>query len=483
MPGARAAKKSTPSKEKLQSKKKVAGAKYNYSELAKISLTSTDKHHVYGVIIDATFPYKVNKTQYVCSLKVVDQSLHVTGQKGTSSASDYATVVIYAHHFEDLPIVHRLGDMIRLHRASLRLYNGQRQFNVSTQNYGSWALFSTDKKAPLADVGGAPTGENVPFAFSGKHATFEKHDVPQLNSLRKWAQSYFAANDVVTKDMYHPLAKAKQRHDDFDVVGKVLQVFELDEYTNELKIRDASNDTWYALALKLKFPHLRSGCVVRIRSATWDVTSQKKVLSLQHYSNIMTFVSSSRLAASLAKVADDKSQEKAALKAPVSMSAVVLSEVAAKHASLPHTSLNDLFHHADDPELAGQSTFRTQFSVSRVEPGDVKEFVKSYDKKTKKSASLKGAKGAAAGLIWQVQLLVKDASTSGNTNQYRVLLYSHDGLGDGFFGKAQNLHTNAAARAKVEEQVANLTRFNSHVDAVVERRNGFYFLKDTKLTL
>jgi len=74
-------------------------------------------------------------------------------------------------------------------------------------------------------------------------------------------------------------------------------VFELDEYTNELKLRDGSGDTYYTLALKLKFPHLKQGDVVRIRSATFDETSvNKKTLVLQHYSNIMTFLSSSKCA-------------------------------------------------------------------------------------------------------------------------------------------------------------------------------------------
>lgn len=68
---------------------------------------------------------------------------------------------------------------------------------------------------------------------------------------------------------------------DFDVVAKILQVFELDEYTNELKLRDGSGEVFYTLALKLKFPHLRTGAVVRIRSASFDETSlNKKVLVL-----------------------------------------------------------------------------------------------------------------------------------------------------------------------------------------------------------
>ena len=62
------------------------------------------------------------------------------------------------------------------------------------------------------------------------------------------------------------------------------------------------------------------------------------------------------------------------------------------------------------------------------------------------------------------------------------MLYTHEGLGANFFPvKADNLHKNADARKKLEEYGEQLTRFNSWVDAVVERRNGFYFIKDTKL--
>jgi len=258
----------------------------------------------------------------------------------------------------------------------------------------------------------------------------------------------------------------------------------MDEYTNELKLRDQSGQTFYTLALKLKFPHLRTGEVVRIRSATYDETSnQKKVLLLSHYSNIMTFVGASKLAKEVkTKVTDDKSVEKAALKQDVSLSAVVLTEVDKKHANLPTHTLQDLFHNVDtDKEISSRDTFRTQFYVTKIEPADVREWVKSYDKKTKKAASLKGA-AKGENLIFQVQLLVKDASTQLNNNTYRILLYTHDGLGANFFPvKADNLHKNNEARKKLEEYADQLTRFNSFVDAVVERRNGFYFIKDTRL--
>ena len=59
--------------------------------------------------------------------------------------------------------------------------------------------------------------------------------------------------------MYKPLKMAKTEKNDFDVVVKIVSLHEMDGYTNELKLRDQSGSTWYTLALKLKFPHLKAG--------------------------------------------------------------------------------------------------------------------------------------------------------------------------------------------------------------------------------
>lgn len=455
---ARAAKKSTtPSK----SAPKTKGQRYEYTELGKVSVTSSDTHHVYGVIVDATFPYKTNNEKFICSLKIVDPSLN---------GKEFATVVIYAKRFENLPIVHRLGDVIRLHRASLRMYKGHRQFNVTTHWHGSWALFSTDAKNAL----GQPAGTDAPVSFSGQRSTFEKHEQAILANLRKWSSSYFASNDAVPADRTRALNKVKGSQGDFDVNAKITNIHELDEYTNELRLRDGAGAAWHTIALKLKFPHLSVGQVIRIRSATWDETSaSKNVLALSHYSNITTFIASSKVAKGLAKVTEDDKENAAELAHDHPSHAITVSEVDAKHSGLQHTNLNELFH---QNKTAG--TFRTSFFVTKVEPSDANEATKSYDKKTKKVGSAKGHKGD---LVWQVQLNVKDASTFNNANQYRILNYSHDGLGANFFGKAADLHTDAKARAHFQAQCANLTKFNVWVDAVVELRNGWYYIKETTL--
>jgi hypothetical protein len=419
----RAAKKSsTPAK----SAPKIKGQRYDYTELSKVSVTSSDTHHVYGVIVDATFPYKANNDKYICSLKIVDPSLN---------GKVWATVVIYAKKFENLPIVHRLGDIIRLHRASLRMYKGHRQFNVTTHWHGSWALFSTDGKNALGQA-----ATDAPVSFSGSRSTFEKHEMGILSNLRKWASSYFAGDTSATGDKLRTLNKVKGSSGDFDVNAKITNIHELDEFTNELRLRDGTGAAWHTIALKLKFPHLAVGQSVRIRSATWDETSNSKnVLALSHYSNICTFISSSKVTKSFAKVSEDEKETTAELSHANPSHAITVSSVDATYAGMQHTNLTELFH-----QNKTSGTFRTSFFVVKVEPSDMSEATKSWDKKSKKSGSAKGHKGD---MIWQVQLVVKDASTFNNANHYRILNYSHEGLGHNFFGKPADFHTDAKARA------------------------------------
>ena len=78
--------------------------------------------------------------------------------------------------------------------------------------------------------------------------------------------------------------------------------------------------------------------------------------------------------------------------------------------------------------------------------------------------------------------MVKDVSTQFNNNVYRVLLYTHEGLGANFFqSKPSNLHSDSSASKKMKESIELLTRFNSWVDCVVDQSNGYYFIMDTKI--
>ena len=42
---------------------------------------------------------------------------------------------------EDLPVVRKIGDVIRVHRAIVKEYKGMKQFNVNITYNSSWCLF------------------------------------------------------------------------------------------------------------------------------------------------------------------------------------------------------------------------------------------------------------------------------------------------------------------------------------------------------
>ena len=144
----------------------------------------------------------------------------------------------------------------------------------------------------------------------------------------------------------------------------------------------------------------------------------------------MTFTSTSKLGNTLSKIADDRTSEKAALKSGNSNLRVCLTEVDKKHAGLKTTSLHDLFHTS-----CSGSTFRTCFYVSKVEPSNLADAC----------VTTKGK------LCHKMQFLAKDVSTQHNNNVYRILLYTQDGLGANFLGKAANLSKDAGALKKVKE--------------------------------
>jgi hypothetical protein len=110
-----------------------------------------------------------------------------------------------------------------------------------------------------------------------------------------------------------------------------------------------------------------------------------------------------------------------------------------------------------------------------VQPGDVSEMTKSFS-----AGKLSSAKGSKGNLCWNAQLICNDASTYDSTNVYKILNYSHEGLGANFFGTAVDLNSNASKRAEIEKKVKDLTTFNNFIDAIVEKKNGFFHIKNTE---
>lgn len=132
------------------------------------------------MILDAQFPHKSPKTdKYICSYKIADPSCNICPISGTI---DYCTLVMFASKYEDLPVSQRIGDIIRVHRASVSTFNDAKQITANVFFNSSWALFSSNPKVPL-----------IPFSRHGKkELELNALDKKTLGHLKKWVPKTFS---------------------------------------------------------------------------------------------------------------------------------------------------------------------------------------------------------------------------------------------------------------------------------------------------
>lgn len=406
---------------------------YKYSTLNLGKNAGDDPVHFYGVIVDASFPYKTEKRSVV-SCKVVDHSL---AKKGTVSEKDWVTVVFYAKNFEDLPIIQRIGDIIRVHRADFQHYNDRRQLNVNLYYRGSWCLFvGDDKDEPLEPKVVNEDKEpnffrDTPYNFSGKSFTWGDEDVTILRALRKWTKDQFKNNFVITNQTdTAAVAQAIKKSKDFDLLGKVKSSSSKDTWTNKVSIISDDGQTWQADLFKKKFPHLKAGDTVRVRSVNAD---NKNNLSLANHSNILQFISNSKIGNYLSKVKES---------AQASNIATITNK---KQAGLATTALKSMFF--NPKKKAG--VFRAEFNVLKTQPSKPSDWT-----------SGKGKNATTA-----VKLVVQDQSEPGDDKGY--IIHVRD---NSFFGKHK---ADAAKKLLVNK--------NNFVSAVLTREGKNYYITNTKL--
>lgn len=86
---------------------------------------------------------------------------------------------------------------------------------------------------------------------------------------------------------------------EFDLLVKVLKVFERDEYNLELRIKDLSNEMWFITVPKIKFGTLAEGQVIRIRSVKVNYTSKRNIVETKPSTNILRFTAQNAIVAEM----------------------------------------------------------------------------------------------------------------------------------------------------------------------------------------
>lgn len=88
--------------------------KYNYSNIK--SFSNQGDYDFYGIIYDATFPTQEDACTYICNMKIVDPEVNLLANSEDFN-NQVINVVIKSTSVDALPFVHRIGDIIRVHRG------------------------------------------------------------------------------------------------------------------------------------------------------------------------------------------------------------------------------------------------------------------------------------------------------------------------------------------------------------------------------
>lgn len=408
---------------------------YKYSNLSTLSDKIKDPIHFYGTIVDASFPYKTAQ-RHVVSCKVVDASL---AKKGNVADKDFVTVVFYGKTFDDLPIMQRVGDIIRVHRAEFENHNDRKQLNVNMFFRSSWCLFignEKDKPNEPKVVNEEKTANffrDTPYNFSGRSFTWGDEDVALIKNLRKWTKDYFGKNFVHSATVKKSdVATAIKKKTDFDIQGKIVKIKANDTWTNIVYINDTNGTTWTANLYKKKFPGLANGDAIRVRSVT---SNAQNVLTLSSHSNVLQFITGSKVRTTLSKIKGDITQAGKDI-------ATITNK---KQAKQDVTPLKALFF---NPKKS-TGTFHTQFKVVKTDPSKPADWTKGKGKKAK----------------FSVKLVVSDYHNADDDKAYMVHC-----VDEKFFGK----HKPDAAKKL-------LTTKGHFVSAVLERQGKNYSIVNTKL--
>ena len=205
--------------------------KYIYTPLNEIK--EPGEYNFYGIIYDATFPTQEENNSmsdenqdssiYNCIIKLIDQSINcLTNPEDLQD--NLITLIIKASDKENIPFIHNIGDIIRIHRG---IYSPKKkrlvylQILKGNQFKGAWCVFSG-----ASDV---LSREMNPYLCSHQHFTFESQDKQNISLMRNWIRNYFNKENSLNYAYESKLISRVNLGSDNDVLVQIVHKVELND--------------------------------------------------------------------------------------------------------------------------------------------------------------------------------------------------------------------------------------------------------------
>ena len=256
--------------------------KYKYTVFS--DLNEQGEYNFYGIIYDASFPKeeenfallpgtKAPLPKYSVVLKLLDQNTNCLTHPN-NLAENLITLIIQVNERENIPYVHQIGDIIRVHRG---MYVPKQKRNVylnllkGNQFKGSWCIFAANPE----------NDGDKPYLCSHKKYTYESQDKKNIESMRNLVKSYFPIANSLVYANQNTLANRVKEGSDRDLLVHVVKKVELDDQL-VFFIQDETDGC--ELHTYKYFDFIKENDVIRVRSYK---VFNSDVLVLNEFGNIL----------------------------------------------------------------------------------------------------------------------------------------------------------------------------------------------------
>ena len=225
-------------------------------------LKEQGEYNFFGIIYDASFPQeenssesdkKKNSSKYTCILKLIDQTTNcLTHQNNFSENIIY--LIIKSSEKENIPYVHHIGDIIRIHRG---FYSPKQKRNVylnvckDNKIKGSWCLYSTNSNS------------DDPYSCSNKKYTVETQDKQIIDNTKAWVKKYLSIDKSLKYPLQVNMINRINNGNDNDLLVHVVKKVELDDQII-LFIQDATDGC--ELHTYKYYNFIQENDIIRVRS-------------------------------------------------------------------------------------------------------------------------------------------------------------------------------------------------------------------------
>ena len=244
--------------------------KYKYTAFE--DLKEQGEYNFYAVVYDASFPLEESTSKkYSCTLKLIDQTTNCL-----TNPNDFNNNIIYltikSSEKENIPYVHHIGDVIRVHRG---FYSPKAKRNVylnvckDNKFKGSWCLYSLNNNS------------NDPYSCSNKKYSVESQDKQNIETYKNWSKTYLSKDKALVYPYQIKLESRLNGGNDNDLLVHVVKKVELND---ELVLFIQDDTDGCELHTYKYYNFIQENDIIRVRAYK---TFDNNALILNEFGNIL----------------------------------------------------------------------------------------------------------------------------------------------------------------------------------------------------